>query len=319
MNFAQPSRIEESAPIELPALAEVLEVARAVSAADDVTLEQLVSRSARPEEVYTLIRQTAPYTSYCLGPHEAYEYSALWVMPILTSRGSRRASCRGPLASNVGAAMMTNWIGEWFGFLNQARHFNFIPDYQVLSNMTAGDVRGALEALVSRGVAAKPQFRKSVVEQPAECPVPELAFLMGSVSRLNDDPSFPLGTGTRALEFQQKLAGAIEFHATDRGAQRNAYWVGVPEDFSGGLLTGLTRWAAAVQADFCTEELDIHPLGFDDVRLEWTVRCEESEQRFQISKHLRYSQLGRQGVEQVIAEISSPQSSQMKTSAQLYS
>lgn len=290
-----------------------------MSAADDVSLEQLVRRSSRPEEIYTLIRQTAPYTSYSLGPHEASEHSALWVMPILTSKGNRRASSRGPFASNTGVALISNWVGEWFGFLNQTRHFNFVPDYQVLSNMTAGEVRGALDALVSRGVGPKPQFRTSVAEQPAECLVPELAFLMGSVSRLNDEPSFPSGAGARAFAFQQKLAGLVGFQAAGGSTQATPYWVGVPEGFSVGLLTGLMRWAEAVQADFYTEALDIHPLGFDDVRLEWTVRCQESEQRFQISKHLRYSQLGRQGIEQVIAEISSPKSSEMTPSAQIYS
>ncbi len=317
MNFANPRRIEESAPIHLPAIADFLEVARAVSAADDTTLDQLVKQSPRPEDIITLIRQTAPFTSYSLGSDRACEHSSLWVIPVLTARGSSRASRQGPSTSNMGAALISNWISEWFGFMNQARHFDFVPDYHVLSNMTAGEVRGALDALVSRRMGAKPQFRMTGAEQPDECLVPELSFVVGSVSRLNEEPTFPDGLGDRALRLRQKLTGLIGFQAADSGATDGSYWVGVPESFSAGLLNGLLYWAEAVNAEFVTEEFDVVPLGFDDVRLAWTVRAREDNQRFQISKHLRYSQLGRAGIEQVIASVSS--SGKLKPGAQFQS
>lgn len=313
MTFAPSRRIETTNANELPELSDLLAVPRALAHADDVTLERLVRKSPQPEEVYHQIRLTAPFASHALGNVDACEYSALWVIPIITSRGSKPASRQGSSAPAQGSTLVAQWISDWFGFMNQARYFNFIPTYEVIARLTAGEVRGALDGLMRPSTFAIPQFKTDVSEQPDHCLVPELAFMLGSVSQVNELPIFPAGVGSRAYALQEKLCGELAFRNGDRAVQTRSYWAGTPTAFSEGILEGLLVWIAAVQAGFTAEDFEVHPIGFDDVRLEWFVRCNESNQRWQLTKQLRYSQLGADGVESIIAATASAGRSAMRS------
>lgn len=312
MTFAPSRRIETTNAIQLPELSDLLAVSRAVAHADDVTLEELVRTSPQPEEVYHQIRLTAPFASHALGNVDACEHSALWVIPIITSRGGKPASRQGSSSPDQGPTLVAQWISDWFGFMNQARYFNFIPTYEVIARLTAGEVRGALDVLVRPSAFAVPQFKTEAGEQPDRCAVPELAFLLGSVSRVNELPIFPTGVGAKAHALKEKLRGDIAFRSADLVVDMNSYWAGTPAKFSDGVLEGLLLWIAAVHAGFTAEDFDVHPSGFDDVTLEWTVRCNESNQRLLLTKHLRYSQLGADGVESIIAATASTERSATK-------
>ncbi|CAN7756682.1 hypothetical protein LJR066_006873 [Acidovorax sp. LjRoot66] len=313
MTFAPSRRIETTNAIQqLPELSDLLAVSRALARADDVTLEQLVRTSPQPEEVYHQIRLTAPFASHALGNVGACEHSALWVIPITTSRGSKPASRQGSSSPAKGSTLVAQWISDWFGFRNQARYFNFIPTYEVIARLTAGEVRRALDVLVRPSAFAIPRFKIEKGEATDRCFVPELAFILGSVSQLNEPPIFPGDVGGRAHALQEKLCGELAFQNEERAVQTKSYWAGTPAVFSEGVLEGLLLWIAAVQAGFTTEDLDVHPSGFDDVTLEWTVRCNESNQRLLLTKHLRYSQLGAEGVESVISATAHAERSAMK-------
>ncbi len=312
MTFAPSRRIDTTNAIQLPELSDLLAVSLAIAHADDVTLEELVRTSPQPEEVYHQIRLTAPFASHALANIDACEHSALWVIPIITSRGSKPASRQGSSSPAQSSTLFAEWISDWFGFMNQARYFNFIPPYEVVARLTAGEVRRALDVLVRPSAFAFPQFEIEKGEAPDRCLVPELAFILGSVSQLNEPPIFPTDVGGRAHALQEKICGELAFQSEDRAVQTKSCWAGTPTVFSEGILEGLLLWIAAVHAGFTTEDLDVHPSGFDDVALEWTVRCNESNQRLLLTKHLRYSQLGAEGVESIIAATASADRSAMK-------
>lgn len=312
MNLAPSRRIETTNAIQLPELPDLLAVSRAVAHADDVTLEELVRTSPQPEQVYHQIRLTAPFASHALSNVDACEHSALWVIPIITSRGGKPASRQGANSPAQGPTLVAQWISDWFGFMNQARYFNFIPTYEVIARLTAGEVRGALNVLVRPSAFAVPQFEIEKGEAPDRCFVPELAFILGSVSQMNRPPIFPADVGGRSHALQEKLCGELAFQNEDRAVQKKSYLAGTPAVFSEGVLGGLLLWIAAVHAGFTTEDFDVHPSGFDDVTLEWTVRCNESNQRLLLTKHLRYSQLGAEGVKSIISATAYAERSAMK-------
>lgn len=220
--------------------------------------------------------------------------------PIITNRGGKPASRQVTNSPAQGPTLVAQWISDWFGFSSQARYFNFTPTYEVIARLTAGEVRRALDVLVRPLAFAIPQFKIEKNEATDFCLVPELAFILGSVSQLNRPPIFPADVGGRAHALQEKLCGELAFQNEERAVQKKSYWAGTPAVFFEGVLKGLLLWIAAVQAGFTTEDLDVHPSGFDAVTVEWTVRCNESSQRLLLTKRLRYSQLGPEGLNRLL-------------------
>lgn len=288
----------------MPELASLLEVADAVARADDQSLMGLVKASPKPEDVFRQIRQSAPFTSHPIQGVNYYEHSVLWLMPVITRTSYPSVACAQSNPASSQGPHIAAWLREWFGPENQLKCLDFIPSYDLLMAMTPGAVRGTLEALVNRLPNEGVQFNLLETQGSAPAILPDLAFIMGSISRLVTSPSIPQAGRSHDVRLWQRVSSAIGLWI-DIPRPESAIVLGTPSVFGDAMLEGLLMWVRETALQHEGIEWTAHPVDSDIVGIEWIVRNPANHDTIQIVRHVRISQIGAEGLDQLLKTIAS--------------
>ena len=288
----------------MPELANLLEVADAVARADDQSLMGLVKASPKPEDVFRQIRQSAPFTSHPIDGVNYYEHSVLWLMPVITRASYPSVACAPSNPTSSQGPHIAAWLREWFGPANHVKCLDFIPSYDLLMAMTPGAVRGTLEALVNRLPNEGVQFNLLETQGSAPAILPDLAFIMGSISRLVTAPTIPQAGRSQDVRLWQRTAAAIGLWI-DIPKPESAIVLGTPSVFGDAMLEGLLMWVRETALQHEGIEWTAHPVDSDIVGIEWIVRNPANHDTIQIVRHVRISQIGAEGLDQLLKTIAS--------------
>ena len=288
----------------MPELASLLEVADAVARADDQSLMGLITPSPKPEDVFRQIRQSAPFTSHPIQGVNYYEHSVLWLMPVITRTSYPSVACAQSNPASSQGPHIAAWLREWFGPENQLKCLDFIPSYDLLMAMTPGAVRGTLEALVNRLPNEGVQFNLLETQGSAPAILPDLAFIMGSISRLVTSPSIPQAGRSHDVRLWQRVSSAIGLWI-DIPRPESAIVLGTPSVFGDAMLEGLLMWVRETALQHEGIEWTAHPVDSDIVGIEWIVRNPANHDTIQIVRHVRISQIGAEGLDQLLKTIAS--------------
>jgi len=294
-------------PIELPDLSTLLDVATALSRCDDLKLDELVRRCRHPERVYEHACRSAPFTAHIVNGSTNCEHSALWVIPVVTRAGTSLATNMPPSAEGSQSVHLGEWIRQWFGLLNYARCFDYLPGYSAIVSMTPGRVRNLLESLVKRRPSSTPNFEihRHELQAQVSAGLPDLAFMVGSVSRLNELPLIHMQGRKEDALLVQRIESALSVWGGHSRPQLGDMRIGIPTPFAEGLAMGLAMWASAVSSDFETMAWDAMPVGSGCVSLRWVVRNKWTGTEVAIVKGMQLAQIGEDGIQSVLSCIAS--------------
>lgn len=309
-----PQMTLDERPIEIPDLSTLLDVATALSRCDDLKLDELVRECRHPERVYEHACRSAPFTAHTVKGSANCEHSALWVAPVVTRAGASLATNMPPSAEGSQGIHLGDWVRQWFGMLDYARCFDYLPGYSSIVSMTPGNIRNMLEALVKRRPSKAPNFEinRSELEAQVTAGLPDLAFMVGSVSRLNDLPLIHMPGRMEDAVLIQRIESALSVWGGHARPQLGDFRIGIPTPFSEGLVSGLCMWVSAVSADFDTMVWDAMPVGSGCVSLRWVVRNRWTGTEVTIVKGMQLAQIGEDGVRTVLSCVGSVASSAEK-------
>lgn len=286
----------------MPTLASLLEVSEAVARQDDGGLMGLVQSSQKPQDVFRQIRQSAPFTTHAIEGVTYYEHSLLWLMPVVTRSKYPSVACKTTEPKESQGPYVAAWLREWFGPANHVKCVDFMPSYELMGAMTPGHVRNTLDAIVKPSSNAALSFSVNDGGDDAPRLVPDLAFFLGTLTRVGTPPAIPQDGRSLDILLKQRSAAAIGMWAGVANPDA-AFVLGTPSVFGDAILAGLLMWVREVELEFDGLEWNASPVDSDIVAIEWVVRDRANGDLIKIARTIRYSQIGSEGADLVLSAI----------------
>lgn len=205
-------------------------------------------QTTNPKLFYQLVRDNAPYTAYT--PLRGYDHHiALWMVPVVI----RPASKAGVAALGdeddermARRACINDLLEQWFDRQDGARAHSALIPYNWIAGLSPTMVRELLQNIA--GVRQDQGLIEADAYADLQPSTAQLSFLVGTVSRVNRQPTFtkhPPETG-----FPQKLQAAMSLVAGRHLDMR----VGTPMPFGTAIRTGLAWWLEEVG---CTRQFQM--------------------------------------------------------------
>ena len=281
------------------------DVARAIEQDDDAALENLYMQARRPDLVYEHVRALSTHASRHIQGTRNVEHSALWLMPVVTRTGSAATSLGTQIDAMSPAGLIGRWLQDWFLMQTQARCYAYLPCYSAIASMSPRQVRNALGGLTQRNRSVLTVFLGPSAEEQAQVQagLPDLAFMVGSVSCFGFDPIIPAAGRSTDLELFQRVISVLSMCSIDPMYEGEHHRVAVPAPFSEALCTGLQMWVQEVANHYETLAWDAFPNGAGNVMLRWVVSDRDTGMQCNIHRRLHAAQLGVKNIQAVLCSV----------------
>lgn len=228
-------------------LGELLSVYEALRSGDEAQLTRLWQKTQSAEDFSELIRVAVAHDSYPIlsrGVVKAHEHAALWMMPVLLD-----AMHGGSVAVDMG---MQRWLqSKVSGGMQKVVTIETIPTLAAIFKIQPTQLQGLLGMLLRRnspGVSMDLHGEATPIDEEAR--VPTLRFLVGAISRLNDDPELPSIDEIELRKFALRLAIQGSPTSSIDTSMPDSVRVGQMLPFRDAVVAGVLMWLEDVGRKF---------------------------------------------------------------------
>lgn len=228
-------------------LGELLSVYEALRSGDEAQLTRLWQQTRSAEDFSELIRVAVAHDSYPIlsrGVVRAHEHAALWMMPVLLD-----AMHGGSVAVDMS---MQRWLqSQVSNGMQKVVTIETIPTLAAIFNIQPTQLQGLLGMLLRRntpGVSMDLQGGSPLVDEEAR--LPTLRFIVGAISRLNDDPEFPSIDELELRKFGLRLAIQGSPNSSIDTSMPDSARVGQMLPFRDAVVAGVLMWLDEVDSKF---------------------------------------------------------------------
>ena len=278
------------------------DIARAIEKADDAALEKLYIQARHPDLIHEHVRTLSTHASRHIQGTRNVEHSALWFMPVVTRTGYASTSLGTQTGAMSPAGLIGRWLQDWFLMQTLARCYAYLPCYSAIASMSPRQVKNALEGLTQRNSSVQVAFLGPSAEDQAQVQagLPDLAFMVGSVSCFGFNPIIPAAGRSNDLELFQRVISVLSMCAIDPRYEGDHHRIAVPAPFSEALHAGLKMWVQEVADHYETLSWDAIPNGAGNVMLQWVVSDRDTRIQCNIHRRLQAAQLGVKNIQAVL-------------------
>lgn len=235
-----------------PLMGEIIKLRNALSARDQVQVDQLLGSSHNLESLSHSLRYSLAH--YCLDvdgvPHT--KNSVIWAVPFLLNRNSNRfISTEGGL-QKVFTPESRQYVRRVFGLQYEVASYDGLIHSDMLSMMPVTSQAILLNCLVGAGSDDKqPEIAltKNTAERIEAGAQPELAFMVGSVSRYQRQPDLSLA-GLDQMAFKERMRGQVALQAKDGFIDLSHIVAGVPARLEDAVKAGYEMLLNALACEY---------------------------------------------------------------------
>lgn len=276
----------------------------AIDMSDDAAIEQIVRMSPDPAGIVERVRSAVPLQQMCVNVSNVravIEESCLWLVPVVAGSKAALVFQQTLHTETSPVLLIKDWLGDWFGTDTTLGLMAMLPDYFAFAALSPGQIRQTLEAMMRPKAVAVPAFHPGPLGSAIESGLPMLGFIIGSVTRFKELPSFKGKSGSADIQLQERIRATMPYISGDYETNAHErYRVGTPMPMTGGLVQGLKMWISEVEIDFDIKGWDLTHSGFSDAVLAMKLENKYSHIETLLRLPISLYQFGSDGVRQVV-------------------
>lgn len=220
-------------------LGELLNVYEALRSGDEAKLLSLWERTRSAENFSELLRVAVAHDNFPIMSHgvvRGHEHAALWLMPVVVRPGHGEA-----LAVDM-------WMQRWLqaqvsSQMQKIVTIETIPSMESILALQPTQLQGLLALLLRREVLG-PTVELQTSDSPSQLQdrIPVLRFIVGAISRINEDPEIPKIDALDLHKFGQRAS--LQSNATGRHDTliQDSVRAGDMLPFRDAVVSGLLLW-----------------------------------------------------------------------------
>lgn len=282
-------------------------LSNAIEMSDDEAIERIVRQSPNPAGIVEQVRAAAPLQQMCVdvtNVRAVIEESCLWLVPVVAGSEASLVFQQGLHTDTSPVVLIKDWLAEWFGNDTTLGMMAMLPDYFAFAGLSPGQIRQTLEAMMRPKHYAVPTFHPGPLGSAIEAGLPMLGFILGSVTRFRELPSFKGKSGTANIQLQERLRATMPYIAGDYETNAHErYRVGMPLPMTDALVQGLKMWLSEVGNEFEINGWDLTHSGFSDTVLSLKLENKRSNVETLLRLPMSLYQFGSEGVRQVVESL----------------
>ena len=275
-------------------LGELLNVYEALRSGDEARLLKLWESTKSAEDFSEMLRVAVAHDNYPIvsrGVIRAHEHAALWMMPVVVRPGHGDG-----LAVDM---WMQRWLQEQVSSqMQKVATLEIIPSIETILSLQPTQLQGLLAMLLRRETPTPVVELKSATSaSERQDQIPMLRFIVGSVSRINEEPEFPAIDGLELQKFARRASLQTSAEGKRDAVIPDTIRAGEMLPFRDAVVAGLLLWIDEISRAHEVVAWSLEP-RMSVVNLSLEIALEDGAHAL-LGAPLPLWEVGREGIEVV--------------------